>query len=93
MYISIAYIYVGRHVYMYNIGTHITCMHAKYTCMYMDIYVGRHAWGYMCSCMDMNTHYTHTYVVVDECINVQMSVYLYTLYIFKHLDMYISRHI
>ena len=79
------YMYVGRHVCMY-IHTHITTMHTymcNHICIYVYMYIGRCAWAYLCACIYINTHYTHTNVRMHACmhwykcdINVYISVYI-----------------
>ena len=41
------------------------------------MYVGSHAWAYMCACEDINTHTMHMYVYIHVYMNVYMHVCMY----------------
>ena len=71
MYVDSMYV----HAYTLN-----TCMHI-YMCMDISLsvymYIGRHAWAYMCECMYINTHFTH--ICMDVCMFMYtccMTVYI-----------------
>ena len=70
--------------------THITSMHAKYIYMYICLYIHikNNMHGHTCVWMYIKKCYTHTYVVMDECVCAHVYVWIYAIWMYTFMYVY-----
>ena len=62
------------------------CMNVCIMHIHVYMFVGRHAWGYMCAFKSINTHiYLHTYVVMDKFMYTCVCIYAIWMDTFWHV--------